>query len=240
MRNEALTADPAWRNAESGAPSRARASGLLVVLALHAAAFWGLWHHRLIPTPTEAATVFVNFIMPPPPKKKIEIKPPPPPTPVEKPRAKPIEAPQPPRTVAEALVAAAIDYVAAPPPTAPVAEAPDEPSAAVVKAQPVPPEPAGPVVLGGELSVACPERIPPRYPPQSRRMREEGSVMLRVELDERGEVTAARVQKSSGFARLDDAALAAVGTWRCTPARREGRPVRAVALQPFNFVLQGS
>jgi len=63
-------------------------------------------------------------------------------------------------------------------------------------------------------------------------------VVLRVELDEQGNVSASRVATSSGFARLDEAALAAVKTWRCNPARRDGQPVRAVALQPFKFVLQ--
>jgi protein TonB len=31
-----------------------------------------------------------------------------------------------------------------------------------------------------------------------------------------------------------------VHAWRCTPAQRDGRSMRAVALQPFKFVLQGS
>jgi protein TonB len=63
-------------------------------------------------------------------------------------------------------------------------------------------------------------------------------VVLRVELDEQGNVSSARVATASGFARLDEAALAAVKTWRCIPARRDGQPARAVALQPFKFVLQ--
>jgi protein TonB len=61
-----------------------------------------------------------------------------------------------------------------------------------------------------------------------------------VELDEQGQIDAARVASSSGFARLDAAALAAVRDWRCHPATRNGQPVRAVALQPFKFVLQGN
>jgi len=93
--------------------------------------------------------------------------------------------------------------------------------------------------LSGELSVTCPERTPPRYPPASRRMGEAGTVVLRVELDERGNVDAARVHSSSNHSRLDEAAVAAVKTWRCTPAHRDGQPVRATALQPFNFILQG-
>jgi protein TonB len=47
------------------------------------------------------------------------------------------------------------------------------------------------------------------------------------------------VVNSSGFKRLDEAAMTAVKTWRCNPPVRNGQPVRAVALQPFNFVLQG-
>jgi protein TonB len=63
---------------------------------------------------------------------------------------------------------------------------------------------------------------------------------LRVELDEQGHVAAARIATSSGYARLDDTALSAVKTWRCNSAQRNGQPVRAVALQPFKFVLQGN
>jgi protein TonB len=98
--------------------------------------------------------------------------------------------------------------------------------------------PAGPVTLGEELSVACPERRAPAYPAISRRLGEEGMVVLRVELDQAGSVVHAEVKASSGFARLDEAALTAVKTWRCQPAQRNGQPVRAVALQPFKFVLQ--
>jgi protein TonB len=110
------------------------------------------------------------------------------------------------------------------------------PPAPPVEAVPV--KPAGPITLGTELAVACPERRAPNYPPLSRRLGEEGKAVLRVELDEQGHVSAARVATASGFSRLDEAALAAVKTWRCNPARRDGQPVRAVALQPFKFVLQ--
>jgi len=68
---------------------------------------------------------------------------------------------------------------------------------------------------------------------------EEGKVVLRVELDEEGRISAARVVSSSGYGRLDETALAAIRNWRCHPAQRDGQPVRAVAMQPFNFVLEG-
>lgn len=199
-----------------------RATGLALVLALHAAALWGLWQHRLLPSPVEVATLFVNFIAPPAPEKMEEPKRPPP---------KPIEKPQPRQIVAETPSVAPTDYVASPPPPpqlAPVIEVPSIPL------------PSGPMAMSSELSVACPTRSAPAYPAPSRRVGEEGTVVLRVELDESGHVTLARIHSSSGHSRLDEAALTAVRTWRCTPAQRNGQAVRAVALQPFKFVLQGS
>lgn len=206
-------------------------AGIAIALLLHALALWALWQHRLIPSPQEAMTLFVNFIAPPVPEKKEETKRPPPPKP------KPIEKPKPPQIVAETPVVAPTDYVVPPPPPQPAPAITAAPALAVPL---TPPKPAGPLTLSGELSVACPERTPPRYPPLARRMGEEGTVVLRVELDELGKVYAVRVKDSSGFARLDDAALEAVRTWRCHPAQRDGQPVRAVALQPFKFILQGS
>ncbi len=202
-----------------------RVASLIVVLALHGAALYGLWQHLIIPSPVEMATLFVNFIAPPAPEKKEEPKRPPP-------KLGPIEKPQPRQIVAETPVVAPTDYVAQPPPPLPV-------SAPVIEA-PSMPLPAGPVAMSSELSVACPERSPPAYPAQSRRFGETGVVVLRVELDETGRVAVARVSSSSGHARLDEAALGAVRTWRCTPATRNGQTVRAVALQPFKFILQGN
>ena len=74
----------------------------------------------------------------------------------------------------------------------------------------------------------------------SRRLGEEGNVELHVELDEKGRIVGVRINRSSGYERLDAAALAALKNWRCSPSLRNGQPVRAVALQPFNFVLQGN
>lgn len=200
-----------------------RMAGMLFVVALHAVALWQLWQHRLLPMPTEAMTLFVNFIAPPAPERKEEPKRRPTPAP------KPVEKPQPRQLVAETPAVAPADRVAPPLPVpAPEPAAP-----------PPMPLPSGPVALSSELSVVCPERPAPAYPAFSRRLGETGTVVLRVELDETGYVGTARVQTSSGHPRLDDAALAVVRSWRCQPAQRNGQPVRAVALQPFKFVLQG-
>ena len=197
---------------------RERIAGAIVVIALHGAALYALLSHRILVVPDEVVTLFVETIaLQPPPKEEPKPQP-------EKPRK--VEKPQPQQIVAQAPIVSPAEPVASPPPPIPVAEAP-------------PPRPAGPVTLSGELSVTCPERRPPAYPPLSRRLGEEGKVVLRVELDEQGNISSTRLATASGFPRLDEAALAAVKTWRCTPARRDGQPVRAVALQPFKFILEG-
>lgn len=95
-----------------------------------------------------------------------------------------------------------------------------------------------PISLAGELAVFCPQRAPPAYPQESRHLREQGEVTLRVELDERGRVSAVSIVKSSGSLRLDTAARTAVLTWHCNAAMRDGQPVRAVAIQSLDFNLR--
>lgn len=222
------------RPAPTEAPARDRAIGIAIVLALHAAALYGAWTYRLLPTPAEAATLFVNLVSHrPPPAPAPELKrEPAKPVPVD--RRTPVEPPPQQQIVAEAPVVAPAEPVAPPPPPPPPVVAPVE-----VVAPPPAPVSTGPVTLAEELAVSCPQRTPPAYPRLSRRAGEQGRAILRVELDEYGAVAAVRVATSSGSARLDDAAIEAVRQWRCNPAKRQGTAVRAVALQPFNFVIEG-
>jgi protein TonB len=98
--------------------------------------------------------------------------------------------------------------------------------------------PTDPVVLSTELSVICPELTAPAYPKPSRQLGEYGDVVLRLEVSEAGVVKSAQVVNSSGYKRLDEAAIDATKSWRCNPPHQNGQPVSAIALQPFNFVLQ--
>ncbi|KAF0163930.1 MAG: periplasmic protein TonB [Rhodocyclaceae bacterium] len=195
--------------------------GVVFVMLLHAAALWALWQHRLLAAPVAIEALFVHFIAPPTPPKAEQPRPQPP-------KAQRMEKPQPQQLVAETPVTATMDPIAPPPRQESVPEAPRMPPA------------SGPLALGSELALACPERAPPAYPTTSRRLGETGVVVLRVELDEQGLVASARIDTTSTFERLDQAALTAVRSWRCNPPRRDGQPVRAVARQPFHFVLQGS
>ena len=211
---------------------------VLGVVLVHGLLLWGLFALRVIPVPEAARTVMVHFVapsavvLPPAPKPTAPTPPPPnppvkPPAPVE---AKPIAQPVSPQVVAEAPVVLPEDALAsAPAPSKPIIS---EPVA-------VPALPVGPVALSGDLSVVCPSRRAPAYPALSRRLGETGKVVLRVSLDKAGNVAKASVDRSSGFPRLDEAALTAVRDWRCTPALRNGQAVEATALQPFNFVLEG-
>lgn len=93
------------------------------------------------------------------------------------------------------------------------------------------------MAMAAELAVVCNERVAPTYPAGARQRGETGLVVVRVELDERGDVTSAQVERSSGHVALDEAAVKAVLSWRCAPPSRDGLAVRAVAMQPFNFSL---
>lgn len=78
----------------------------------------------------------------------------------------------------------------------------------------------------------------PGYPSISRRLGEEGVVMLRVYVSAQGTPDQIQLLKSSGFARLDQAAQEAVGRWRFIPAR-QGKIATAAWVQvPVSFQLR--
>lgn len=77
----------------------------------------------------------------------------------------------------------------------------------------------------------------PRYPPQSRRLREQGLVVLRVVIDERGVASSIEIETSSGHARLDAAAREAVSRAAFRPYVEDGEPRRALVLIPIEFAL---
>ncbi len=77
----------------------------------------------------------------------------------------------------------------------------------------------------------------PRYPSQSRKLREQGLVTLRVLIDEQGRACSIEVESSSGYARLDHAAREAVERAAFRPYVEDGEPRRAVVLIPIEFNL---
>ncbi len=79
----------------------------------------------------------------------------------------------------------------------------------------------------------------PAYPPLSRRLGEEGRVLLRVRVSAEGYAVAVDLEKSSNFERLDEAARHAVARWRFVPARRGDEPVEGSVIVPIVFRLDG-
>lgn len=80
----------------------------------------------------------------------------------------------------------------------------------------------------------------PRYPPQSRRLKEQGLVVLRVLIDEQGSARSIEIENSSGYARLDHAAREAVSRAAFRPYVEDGEPRRVLVLIPIEFALNRS
>jgi protein TonB len=76
---------------------------------------------------------------------------------------------------------------------------------------------------------------PPEYPRTARRLRQEGTATLLADVDGSGAVVSCRVETSSGFPLLDQAALAVLPTWRFKPRLVSGKAQPFVARVPFRF-----
>lgn len=110
------------------------------------------------------------------------------------------------------------------------------------RAAPKPPAPsfvAIPTVAGVENreGPTFVDNPPPQYPPVAVARRWQGEVVVRVWIGADGRVQRAEVDRSSGFAVLDEAALKAVRQWRARAAREQGQAVETVELQPIVFRL---
>ena len=114
-----------------------------------------------------------------------------------------------------------------------------------IQATPAPPSNSAPVAIPTDgapieaTSLAVTSRYEPAYPPASRRENEEGTVRLRVLVDETGRPQDVRVLKSSGHSRLDEAAVAAVKRWKFKPATQEAHAVKAWTQVAVQFRLDG-
>lgn len=78
----------------------------------------------------------------------------------------------------------------------------------------------------------------PAYPPLSKRLGEQGKVIVRVLISVDGVAKTAELRQSSGFERLDQAALNTVLKWRYVPGKRAGVAEDMWFNVPINFVLE--
>lgn len=80
--------------------------------------------------------------------------------------------------------------------------------------------------------------VQPDYPMQSKRRGETGTAYVRFVVDVSGRIESIELKQSSGYSRLDDAALAALRDSSCKPYLENGEPVRAAYIKPFDFNLR--
>lgn len=80
----------------------------------------------------------------------------------------------------------------------------------------------------------------PHYPRLSKRAGEEGTVILKVRVSASGEAKAVELHTTSGYTRLDKAALEAVKKWQFSPAKQGSANIESTVLVPVKFVLQNA
>jgi protein TonB len=77
----------------------------------------------------------------------------------------------------------------------------------------------------------------PSYPKLSRRLNEQGQVVIRVYVAADGSARQVEIKTSSGYDRLDQEALRTVMRWRFVPGQHLGVPEAMWFNVPVNFVL---
>jgi protein TonB len=207
-------------------PSSAQRSSLLgMVIGLHAAVFLAIMAARTVVPDIVEIPLIVDLLQAPPD----EIK-----QPVAKPlpMAKPQPVRQPvPKTHTPVIEATQSEQPAPAAPAAPLASPPD-----IKPAPPVPP--AAEPVSQARFDADYLKNPAPSYPALSRRMGEEGKVILRVSVNPQGSADSVEIKTSSGSQRLDDSAQKTVRNWKFIPAKRGDTAVQSWVLVPIIFKLE--
>lgn len=223
----------------------------LAVVALHVLGLWSLQSGLLrkaveVIIPVQVLSEFIAPEPPAPPAPPAPTPPPPRPTPAPpkpiapKPRPQPAPAPAPVSMPAPMPLAIADPTPAPAAPTGVLEPQPPAPPTPVA-APPAPPAPAAPpappALVQPSSSASHLNNPAPAYPAVSRRLGEQGTVMLRVLIGVDGLPQKVEVRQSSGFERLDRQAVDTVMRWRFVPGTRAGMPEAMWYQQPIKFVL---
>jgi protein TonB len=214
------------------------------VVMFHIAALWAM-HTGLLQRVVEVVVPVMAISQaeppPPPPKPPEPVKPPEPPklTPPPKtpqPVLMPPPTPQPPAPATPEPPAVLAAPTAAP--TAPAVQA--APPAPPPPAPPAPPPPpAAPAKVEMPSSKAdYLHNPPPDYPRMSKRLGEQGKVVLKVLIGTDGTPQKVELVTSSGFERLDKSAMDAAMRWRYVPGKRGGVPEAMWYQVPIQFTLE--
>lgn len=186
------------------------------------------------PVPKELASV------PQPARPQVQSEPPKPqpaPRPVKQHAAKPAPAPTPEPTPKSITRPAEPAPTASPAPSTPAPSSASAPAAhGETSASPSPSQssPQPKTITSGLEYISQPPR---EYPAMSRRLGEEGTVTLRILVNDKGQVDQVEIRKSSGFPRLDEAARKWAQRIVFKPYMENGRPIPVYANLPISFNL---
>lgn len=192
----------------------------LIVALVHVMAGWWLLVQMPtdLPSPAPAMPMAMRVELLPPPSGEMPspvlVAPP-----VSQPRPEPVKPlPVPEMTQQPGHAEPA---VAEPVPTVPVEGGPAPSPVAAAPAE----DGALPDTLPPTVNPAWGTRPPTVYPAVSRRLGEQGEVLLGLHVLADGRIGEVQVRRSSGHPRLDRAAIDAARRWRLLPASRSGQPV---------------
>jgi len=204
------------------------------VIMFHVAALWALQSGLIrkaadVIIPVEILSQFID------PPKPVEPPPPPPPAPPQR----KLTTPPPPRPMAIRTPTPAPNaptgVLTPPPPPAPIAV--PTPPAPPAPPAPPPASPAPPSVQMPSSNADYLQNPKPVYPSMSKRLGEQGKTIVRVLIGADGLPKQTSIRQSSGFDRLDEAAQAAVMSWRYVPGKRNGVVEPMEFNVPINWVL---
>jgi protein TonB len=179
--------------------------------------------------------MMVSLVASPAPEREVVPLIPTPTQPVvkqQKPIVKKLQPTPMPVAVAQEVTNPVVNEVS-PAPAAPVVVA-KEPE--VVEAPP-PKAVAEPVIEPPRFGAAYLHNPAPDYPQMARRLGQQGRVLLKVLVAENGMADTVELATSSGFEKLDQAAIEAVKKWSFIPAKRSNQAISAYVLVPVKFSL---
>ena len=205
-------------------PSQIQRSSLLaIVIALHAGVFLLILAAKTVVPKIMEMPLIVDLLQPPEAQKEPEAKP----LPVVRPqpvRQKPVPVPKAPVPVIETTTSSA------PAPATAIAAPPENKAANAA--------PAEESFSQARFDANYLRNPAPPYPSLSKRMGEEGKVVLRVSVNPQGTADSVDIKTSSGSPRLDESAQKTVRNWKFVPAKRGDAPVQSWVLVPIIFKLE--
>lgn len=205
-------------------PSPFQRSGLLgIVVALHLGILMLIIAAKAVAPQIMAMPLVVDLLQAPEDQKEPEAKP----QPLARQqiqRPKPVPTPKTPVPVLETTSS-----------TLPATAAP---ATVIADSKPAPAAPASETVSQARFDADYLRNPAPPYPALSKRMGEEGKVILRVSVNPQGSADSVEIKTASGSPRLDESARKTVQNWKFIPARRNEMPVQSWVLVPIIFKLE--